>query len=714
MRSFAAMLRLALPLAFITFATFCHSSPTAQDAPDANGQLVSFGPGFDLGKLTAKNSDMALSGTSDVPTLQIKTHANTAWPGVSIPAPGGHWDLSAYQFLTIDIHNTDTHDIDVAVRVDNPGADGLHHCMGERIGTQPDQRVRLTIILKRISDSPIKLWGMQGYPQDLYASGGIDPANITGFTVFTDAGAATDSSFEISNVRVYGHYEKPPWSSMTADQFFPFIDAFGQFRWKDWPGKVHAEADLPANREAEAKQLATTGAGPADWDKWGGWAKGPALGATGFFRTAKVQDKWWLVDPDGHLFFSVGVTGVGFGGGATATEDRENWFQSLPASPADPLSAFVIPHVSNWGSVDHYGTRQPRGFDFAGANLERKYGPDWKTIYPGVLHQRLRAWGLNTLGNWSDGGVAKMDRTPYTCTFFYHVPNLKGGKAKFPDVFDPNFANALEQGAKQFIGSTADDPWCLGYFVDNEMAWGGDTTLGEDALQSPATQAAKQKLGSWLQERYPSIDALNTAWGTTWATWDAFAADTKAKPITAAATKDLTDFTGLTADTYFRSVRDAIRKIAPHHLYLGCRSVGGAPGVVDAAVKYCDVVSYNRYCASVRDIRLPGGHDAPMMIGEFHFGAPDRGPFWTGLFSADDQADRGKKLAAYINSGLDNPQIVGVHWFQYADEATTGRLDGENAQCGFVDVCDTPYAETIAASRTTADGMYVRRGAAAK
>ena len=302
-----------------------------------------------------------------------------------------------------------------------------------------------------------------------------------------------------------------------------------------------------------------------------------------------------------------------------------------------------------------------------------------------------------------------MDRTPYTTTFFYNVPNLKGGRAKFPDVFDSNFAAALDKGAAQFLKGTTDDPWCIGYFVDNEMAWGGNTTLGADALASPATQGAKVKLMAWLRDRYPGIAAFDTAWGMNWTSWDAFANDTTAKPTTDAATKDLTDFTGVVADTYFHSVRDAIKKIAPHKLYLGCRSVGGAPNVVAAAVKYCDVVSYNRYCASVRDIRLPDGYDAPVMIGEFHFGAPDRGPFWSGLFSADNQDDRGRKLAAYIDSGLDNPQIVGVHWFQYADEPTSGRIDGENAQCGWVDTCDTPYPETVHAARATADAMYARR-----
>ena len=55
---------------------------------------------------------------------------------------------------------------------------------------------------------------------------------------------------------------------------------------------------------------------------------------------------------------------------------------------------------------------------------------------------------------------------------------------------------------------------------------------------------------------------------------------------------------------------------------------------------------------------------------------------------------------------MENPLIVGTHWFQYGDQATTGRGDGENYQIGFVDVCDTPYPETIAACRDIGCQMY--------
>lgn len=678
--------------------------------PDGQGRILDFGPAFDLATVQRNSSEAVLGGTAEAPALRVTAKAKGSWPGVNIAAPNGHWDLSGYEYMTLEIRNVDSHDIDVFVRVDNPGANGRDHCMTERVGTQPDQRVTMTLPLKRKSTSSIKLFGMHGYPQGLYASGGIDTANVVAITVFTENQPAQDRSFEISNVRVFGTYREPVWLTMTEQEFFPFIDTFGQFRYQTWPGKVTSVEDLAANRAAETAQLAAQPA-PPTWNQWGGWENGPQLEATGHFRTAKHEGKWWLVDPDGRLFFSVGVTCVDTSWGATPLDDREHWYAGLPADDTDPLKPFHYNGGKSWGG-GYYAGKSPMIFNFSRANLLRKYGPDWSKVYPEVIHTRLRSWGLNTIGNWSDGRIVSMKRTPYVRTFFYDVPKLRGGKANFPDMFAPNFAAALDAGAKQFLGGSVDDPWCIGYFVDNEMPWGGEDTLAKYALGSPATQAAKQALMAWLQERHPTIADLNTAWGTTWASWEAFAGDTASKPTSETARAQLIEFTGVMAERYFSQMQAAIRRIAPNKLYLGCRCVGGSSNVIAAAVRYSDVISYNRYCASVRDIRLPDGLDAPVIIGEFHFGGLDRGPFWGGLFSADNQNDRAEKYAAYVNSALDNPQMVGVHWFQYGDQAATGRIDGENAQCGFVDICDTPYQETIDAARATAAAMYQRRMAA--
>ena len=54
---------------------------------------------------------------------------------------------------------------------------------------------------------------------------------------------------------------------------------------------------------------------------------------------------------------------------------------------------------------------------------------------------------------------------------------------------------------------------------------------------------------------------------------------------------------------------------------------------------------------------------------------------------------------AYVRSALEHPNIVGTHWHQFSDQATTGRFDGENFNVGFTDVCDTPYYEMVEAIR---------------
>ena len=128
-----------------------------------------------------------------------------------------------------------------------------------------------------------------------------------------------------------------------------------------------------------------------------------------------------------------------------------------------------------------------------------------------------------------------------------------------------------------------------------------------------------------------------------------------------------------------------------------------------AAAKYVDVVSYNIYQPSVLDFPFNSDADVPLLIGEFHFGALDRGLFHTGLVPVANQAARAQAYQEYVTSVLRHPQFVGCHWFPYEDEPVTGRVyDEENYQIGFVDVTDTPYAETITASRAVGAALYRR------
>src|SRR5262249_18516021 len=150
------------------------------------------------------------------------------------------------------------------------------------------------------------------------------------------------------------------------------------------------------------------------------------------------------------------------------------------------------------------------------------------------------------------------------------------------------------------------------------------------------------------------------------------------------------------AREYFRVVRDTLRKSDPHHLYLGCRFAWHTPEEVEAAAEFCDVISFNVYRSRVTQnypahlVEL----DRPCIIGEFHFGALDRGFFHHGRGATPDQQPRAQMYSDYLKSVLDHPAFVGCHWFQFMDEPVTGRaFDGENYNIGFLSVTDTPYPE---------------------
>jgi len=187
--------------------------------------------------------------------------------------------------------------------------------------------------------------------------------------------------------------------------------------------------------------------------------------------------------------------------------------------------------------------------------------------------------------------------------------------------------------------------------------------------------------------------------------WDALLASRTA-PDLGKARADLTAFYTKSAETYFRTVRDAIKAVAPNQLYLGCRFAWVNDLADRAAGKYCDVISYNLYQRNIADFKNPSS-DKPLIIGEFHFGALDRGLFHTGLVPEENQAARAQAYRDYVLGALKHPQFVGTHWFQWMDEPTTGRAyDEENYQIGFVDVADTPYRETIGASREVGTRLY--------
>ena len=150
--------------------------------------------------------------------------------------------------------------------------------------------------------------------------------------------------------------------------------------------------NLRQHKEQEALDLANN-PGPADRDQYGGWLSGRKQEATGRFRTEKIGGVWWLIDPEGRLFWSHGIDCVGAASAVTPITDRENWFAELPSFDS-PLAIFY--GEGNWAPHNYYeGRGNYRTFNFTAANLLRKYGEHSQSDFNRLAHRRLRSWGMN-------------------------------------------------------------------------------------------------------------------------------------------------------------------------------------------------------------------------------------------------------------------------------------------------------------------------------
>jgi len=642
--------------------------------------------------------------------LLLKTQANSVSPGIFVK---GSWNLSIYNQLSVELMNYDKKgSMSVSIRLENPGAsvDKGQGVLVDKVTVPSGNSKELTIPIPQEPPYPQvgeKLFGMRYTPYKL--SGQVttlDRKEVACVAVFLNKPRA-DWNWGIKKItaRVGAPVTMPAWMLLPPDQFFPFIDIYGQFIHKDWPGKTKSDQDLKDALKAETADIEAH-SGPIDRDRFGGWAKGPKQKATGHFYVKKIDGKWWMVDPDGHLYWSHGVVRVTPSCAITPLDDRELYFKDLPKA-GDSFAEFYT--TRDELLYPYYEVRGiKKTYDFSAANIKRKYGDDWREKYAEMAHKRLKSWGMNTIANSSDKTICLMDKTPYTDRIELKSPDIEGtfnfhGWWKFKDPFHPEFRTKLREQLKE-RKKELDDPWCFGFFVDNEISWGGPSAIAEWTLQSPATQPAKIEMVKRLKKKYGKISTLNSIWKSSYAGWNALL---QSQDVPAAGSeKDCVEFTTVLTEAYFKNVRAEFKKAAPDKLYLGCRFAGSNEKVLRIAAKYCDVISYNIYKNSLSSFSLPKGIDKPVMIGEFHFGALDRGLFHPGLVETKNQTERGEAYEVYVESALRHPNIIGTHWHQFSDQATTGRFDGENFQVGFTDVCDKPYPETIEKIREVGYQMY--------
>jgi hypothetical protein len=434
----------------------------------------------------------------------------------------------------------------------------------------------------------------------------------------------------------------------------PLIDEFGQYTHAEWIGKAHSLEEL---KKAWAGEEATLKAATSDRCPYGGFLKTRAK-ATGFFRVEQVDGRWWFVCPDGHLFYSTGLNGVGTGAG-TRVQGREELFAVLP--PASLASA----------------GRGGRSFggSFYTWNLQRRFGDDWRTNWADFTTRRLAAWGFNTMHNWGAPNRSQAEpRVPYALM----MRGWQTGRSVMglPDVYAEDFTRRVDEAAASQLEPLRDDPFMLGFFIGNEPPWPGRESQLCDAILAGQESEMQKRLKTYLAE-----------------------GDTSSRRK---------EFVLASFQRYLDTINAAVRKHDTNHLNLGIRFGGNPHDDVVKAARGFDVFSINIYrYAPERAVldHIYGLVPRPILIGEFHIGAPERG-LAPGLVLAMNQVERANAYRYYVEQCAAHPALVGTHWFQWLDQPATGRNDGENYNIGFVDVTDQPYADLVAAAKLTHDRLF--------
>ena len=439
----------------------------------------------------------------------------------------------------------------------------------------------------------------------------------------------------------------------------PAVDEFGQSNLLEYEQKVDSLGQLQTEWNAEEKDIET--AQPQyNYSRYGGYLQKQVKGS-GFFRVEKQEGRWWFVDPDGYLFLSLGADCINPGGGGNARDldKREGMFKQLPPEQF----------------IQHFRGRQVASF---GAwNLFRRYGDNYREKACEMVIKRMNRWGLNTIGNWSSPDVYNLNQIAYTQQL--RDLAMEGKLMGLADVYAPRFAARMDSAMKSYLPKNKNNPWVIGYFVGNEPSWLGQEARLCDLILQGEDRPIKAELEKFLKT-----------------------GDTPERKK---------EFIYQTFRIFLQTVKQTMKRYDPNHLNLGIR-FGNLSELDEALLKIChdsfDILSFNCYSLTPdkemldRAFRLS---NMPMIIGEYHFGTVDRG-LAQSLWQVNSQQERGIAYRYYTENAFAHPGLIGTAYFEWCDEDLTGRADGENYNCGFVDVTDRPYLYQTEAVMETAKRLY--------
>lgn len=471
------------------------------------------------------------------------------------------------------------------------------------------------------------------------------------------------------------------------------VDSLGQWKVKDWQNKIVTGEQWESHKKELEKLAVEKIPFPDEFSRFGGWKK-IRFDSTGWFHTHFDGERWWFVDPDGYAFLSFGMDCVRPHTPAVL-EGNENLFEYLPPDTGIFRQAY--------GSSNRLKT-----VDFFRLNMIRIFGKEWYENWINISRNKLVLSLFNTVGNWSLEDFSKKSDLPYILPLGNFPRTRVNLYRDFPDVFSPDYRERAVEFASQ-LKEYKDDPYLVGYFLRNEPQWAfGNNNLAFEMMATNELNYTRSALALWLQEKYKGTAALSSEWNLDITSFTDILNLSLDEYPSEQCREDLWEFSKIMVKKYVDVVSEETRKVDPNHLNLGMRYAYISSELLFVAGEAFDVYSINGYSApappGTEEIFEKSGK--PVLIGEFHFGATDRGLPSTGLRAVTSQKQRGIAYRYYLEQGFARPEVIGIHYFQWMDQSVMGRFDGENYNIGFNDILYQSYPKLIKQAQEAHKNVY--------
>ena len=418
----------------------------------------------------------------------------------------------------------------------------------------------------------------------------------------------------------------------------------------------------------------------------------------GFFNVHKSNDRWWLLKPDGKVFWTIGTMAAMPGNSGNGNIGLYNWYKEHYPDNPNGFANMLFDTLQSWGFNSYAGWTSDYFAQISANN--HKNGKEYFPMFRVLSLSRMGKKDYYAKDKWGE---------------------VKDGDHAMVDPFNPKWRMEAKQKAMELIPEYREKPWFVGWYVDNEINL-------NDLFKFVWADYSSIEFVKLLKEKYLIIENVNKQWSSTFGKYNftSFEEIIISKPEP----KDWDDplfidfalFERMMVKEYIDFTYNIVKEFDPNHIVISNRIHLGPMSdlhrTMDLWGKY-DLICMNIYPENLKFGFSPGELEImnklhrmtgkPVIIGEwsipaigpelYGFGTDpfDRPLDWSWPQVVRNQKERGEIYNACMMQLASMDFIIGAGWFKPIDVNSPTR----RANRGLINGNFEPYKEMVDAMKKT-------------